>query len=147
MPPSAPSSLTDKNAPSFDSTAMDGREIRDIRLRGKIVIITFFSKDCLACERWTPEIEMISRESADIAAVGVSQDASEEDLRGLLTTWRITYPVVFDKDRKMTGRFVVGELPTTLVVDPAGVVRWVGGPAQTEADLRSAIQVIRERQR
>lgn len=147
MPPSAPSSLTDKSSPSLDATAMDGREIRDARLRGKITIVTFFSKQCLACERFAPEIEMISREGSDVTAVGVSQDESEADTRGLVTTWRITYPVVHDKDRKLSTRFVVGELPTTLLLDQAGVVRWVGGPAQTEADLRQALQVLRERPR
>jgi peroxiredoxin len=147
LPPSAPSALTDKNAPSLDATAMDGREIRDKRLRGKITIVTFFSKQCLACERWTPAIEMISREERDVTAVGISQDEFEADARDLVTTWRITYPVVHDKGRPISTRFTVGELPTTVVIDAVGVVRWVGGPSQTEADLRSAIQIIRDRPR
>jgi peroxiredoxin len=90
---------------------------------------------------------MISREERDVTAVGVSQDEFEADARDLVTTWRITYPVVHDKGRPISTRFTVGELPTTVVIDAVGVVRWVGGPSQTEADLRSAIQIIRDRPR
>ena len=54
LPPSAPSALTDKKAPSLNVTAIDGREVRDHRLRGQIVLVAFFSKQCVACDRWVP---------------------------------------------------------------------------------------------
>ena len=147
LPPSAPSALTDKNAPPLNVTAMDGREVRDMRLRGKITIVTFFSKQCLACERWTPAVELIGREERDVNVVGVAQDEFEADARDLVTNWRLSFPVVHDKGRAVSTRFGAGELPTTVLVDSVGIVRWVGGPAQTDADLRKAIEVLREQPR
>lgn len=147
MPASAPSALFDKQHPSLDGEAIDGRQVRDMRLRGKKLVVTFFAKGCVPCERMVPALELLSRTEPDLVVVGVSEDASELDARAQAESWRLSFAVLLDRSKSWRQAFSVGEVPTTFLADERGVVRWVGGSGQGEADLKQALAALRERAR
>src|SRR5688500_20338480 len=92
MPASAPSALAAKAHPSLDGEAMDGRQVRDMRLRGKLLVVTFFTKDCVPCARMVPGLELLSRTEPDLAVVGVAEDASETDAKAQVESWQLSFP-------------------------------------------------------
>jgi peroxiredoxin len=147
MPSSAPSAIADKAHPSLDGEAMDGRQVRDMRLRGKLLVVTFFTKDCVPCARMVPGLELLSRTEPDLAVVGVAEDASETDAKAQVESWQLSFPVIHDKTRMLQQSFSVGEVPTTFLTDEGGVVRWVGGSGHNDGDLKRALAALRERTR
>ena len=49
---------------------------------------------------------------------------------------------MLDRGNVLAGRYRVTQMPVTFIVDAEGVVRWVGGPDQTEQELEQALRAI-----
>jgi len=138
-PPSTPSSLLGKPAPSFKREAVDGTHV-EVASAGKVVVVKFVAKYCEPCTRTLPAIERLHAKHPEIVIVGVSEDERESEARELVATYKLTFPVVHDNQQVLAARYRVRDLPVTYVLDGRGNVAWVGGPSMTEADLVAAIE-------
>ncbi len=138
-PPSAPSPLHDGAAPDFSRPSLSGEQVDTAALRGQTVVIKFFAKYCEPCKRTLPAAEQLHRDHPEVAFIGISEDESQSDTEALISTYGLTFPVVLDRGNVLAGRFRVSEIPVTFVVDAQGIVRWVGGPGQSEDDLARAV--------
>ncbi len=130
--------------PDFARPALDGGKIDTALLRGKPVVLKFFAEHCEPCKRTLPAAERLHEEHPEVSFVGVSADDYAATARAIGKLYGLSFPIVHDSGRALQGRFRVTELPVTFVVDRAGLVRWVGGPAQSEKDLEQAIDVLRQ---
>lgn len=139
FPPSAPSHLYQKPLPEFSRSALDGGRIDVQALRGRAVVVKFFAEYCEPCKRTLPAAERLHRDHPEVVFIGVSEDDYAETARKVGQSFGITFPIVLDMGKALKGRFRVSEMPVTFIADRQGVVRWVGGPGQTEADIAQAI--------
>lgn len=142
-PPSAPSPLLGKPAPTFRKPALGGEPVNTASLRGKVTVVKFFAKYCAPCMRTLPAMQALHEQRPEIAVVGISEDEHASDAAELVRTYGLTFPVVLDSGNVLSGRFRVSSLPVTFVVDSLGVVRWVGGAAQSDDELARAIAATR----
>jgi peroxiredoxin len=138
-PPSAPSPLYEGAAPDFSRPSLSGAQVDTAALRGQTVVIKFFAKYCEPCKRTLPAAQRLHEEHPEVAFIGVSEDESQSDAEALITSYGLSFPVVLDRGNVLAGRFRVSEIPVTFVIDAQGVVRWVGGPGQSEDDLARAV--------
>ena len=76
----------------------------------------------------------------EVEVVGVSEDDSPEGAQRMILRHGLTFPVVHDRERAIAGRFRVGDLPATFVIDKSGVVRWRGSKPHTAAELRAVVE-------
>jgi cytochrome c biogenesis protein CcmG, thiol:disulfide interchange protein DsbE len=142
MPPSAPHALSGKPLPNVKRTALHG-EVVDTGAAGhRVTVIKFFAKYCEPCRRTLPAAQRLHTELSDVVMIGVDEDESSGDAEGVISTYGITFPVVHDTGNVLSGRFRVTDLPVTFVARD-GVIRWIGGPAQNEADLADAVRALR----
>jgi cytochrome c biogenesis protein CcmG/thiol:disulfide interchange protein DsbE len=144
LPPSAHSELLGRPVPDFARPALDGARVDTVKLRGGTVVLKFFAEYCEPCKRTLPAAERLHHENPEVAFVGVSADDYAATARAVRKLYGLSFPIVHDAGRALQGRFRVTELPVTFVVDRAGMVRWVGGPAQSEEELAQAIEVLRD---
>jgi thiol-disulfide isomerase/thioredoxin len=142
LPPTARSSLLEHPLPDFVRATLDGRRVSTSQLRGHTIVVKFFADYCQPCKRTLPIAEQLHEENPGVAFVGVSEDEDAATARGLVRSMGLSFPVIRDQDNVLAGRFRVRELPFTFVVDRRGIVRWVGGPAQTGRDLARAIAAV-----
>ena len=142
-PPSAPSPLLGKPAPDFRRPALGGEAIDTASLRGKVTVVKFFAKYCAPCTRTLPAVQALHAQHPEIAIVGVSEDEHASDAAELVRTYGLTFPVVLDSGNVLSGRFRASSLPVTFVIDSLGVVRWIGGAAQSDEDLARAVASMR----
>lgn len=140
MPPTSKSPLVGGPAPSFARPTLRGDRFDVASVRGKTVVIKFFARYCEPCKRTLPAVEALHRRRPEIVLLGISEDENEEQARGVVSEFGLTFPVVFDRDNVLSGRFRVSEMPATFVLDGAGVVRWFGAAERTEHDLVAAIE-------
>jgi cytochrome c biogenesis protein CcmG, thiol:disulfide interchange protein DsbE len=138
-PPSAPSPLAQQSVPDFARPTLAGARVDTEQLRGKVVVIKFFAKYCEPCKVTLPAAQKLHQKHPEVAFVGVSEDEYASDAQTLVDGYGLTFPVVHDQGNVLAGRFRVSEMPVTFVVDPQGVVQWIGGPGQDEDDLAAAI--------
>jgi cytochrome c biogenesis protein CcmG/thiol:disulfide interchange protein DsbE len=142
-PPSTPSGLLAKPAPAFKREALDGTTVEVGAAAGRVMVVKFVAKYCEPCVRTLPAIEKLHERRPDIAIVGIAEDENESDARALVATYKLTFPVVHDRQQVLAARYRVRDLPITYVLDGHGNIAWVGGPEKTESDLVAAIEATR----
>jgi thiol-disulfide isomerase/thioredoxin len=112
-------------------------------LAGKVVVVKFFAEYCAPCKETLPATERVHKSHDDVAFIGVSLDESRDAAGRVVSQYGISFPVVYDASRVFQGKFRVSEMPRTFVADKQGIVRWIGGPGQSEDDLTRAVEAAR----
>ena len=68
--------------------------------------------------------------SPDIIVVAINQESQNisrahvDRIRMTLKEWKIDFPVVLDRDLDAWNTFCINALPTSIILDKTGVVRW-----------------------
>jgi peroxiredoxin len=120
----------EKRAPGFALKDMHGASVSLDSLRGKVVLLNFWSKTCKPCLEEMPslaELTQVVRDRSDVAIVAVSIDDGPEDVNPTLQTVLRGPPpfqVLFDPDAKVvTGAYGTHLFPETWLIDKHGVIR------------------------
>ena len=142
-PPTFPSPVHGKPMPDMPGYTLRGDRFDPGPLAGQVVVVKFFAKYCKPCFHTLPATQSLGEKYDDVAVVYVSLDESAADAAQMVTQFGLTFPVLFDRSRRVAGSYRVVELPMTFVIDKEGVVQWVGGPGQTPEHLRSAVLAYR----
>jgi peroxiredoxin len=142
LAPSAPHPLIGLAVPDFQRAALNGENIATRGFVGRVVVVKFFARYCAPCVRTLPEAERVHQSHPGTVFLGIDEDDSEVTARELADKYRLSFPIVFDRDNVLSGRFRVTELPKVFVIDRSGIIRWVGSELSTEADLASAVDAL-----
>ena len=140
-------------APIFSGLTIDNQKIDFAQLKGKkVVILDFWSIYCASCIEEMPGLIEIHNEFKDkgLMMIGVNLDSFGTHrvvkfMQGMEN--KITFPVIIDKTRQIATSFNAMVLPTTLVIDAAGKIRYhhVGYKPGDEKKLRGIIaQAVKE---
>lgn len=102
-------------------------------LRGKVVVLDFWTYGCINCIHILPDLERLETEFADeLVVIGVhsakfTNEAATENIRQVILRYGIDHAVVNDAGFEVWNAWGTSAWPTTVVVDPVGNV--VGGHA------------------
>lgn len=97
-------------------------------LRGRVVVLHFFTGSCVNCERVVGELRGLEAQSGgEVVVIGVRTARFDAErpasaLRSSVERLGITHPVVDDPDGATWDRYGVRAWPTVVVVDPDGYV-------------------------
>jgi cytochrome c biogenesis protein CcmG/thiol:disulfide interchange protein DsbE len=132
-------------APDFTLPGLDGKPVTLSRLRGRVVVLTFFASWCHPCEEDMPILERAQRDIGDrIAVVGVNYQDFPNDSRDFVRRLGVTFPALVEDstDNPVAARYDVHAMPDTLFIDANGIVRdRLFGPT-TRHDLESALNTL-----
>ena len=113
-----------------DTHALDGALVSLRALRGRVVLLHFWTFGCSNCRHMLPRYgAWLDRFAArGLAVVGVHTPEMDYErdlaaLRRFVAAEHIRWPVVVDPDEAIWRRFAVSAWPTIVVLDRAGVVR------------------------
>jgi peroxiredoxin len=114
-------------APDFDLVDRAGRHVRLSSLRGKVVVLHFWTRTCEPCidelQRSIPAFDEIVRGRDDLALVMVTVDPDWESIAPLVPAG-LRAPILFDPQRRVvSGKYGTRLFPETWVIDPRGVIR------------------------
>jgi len=140
-------------APMFSGLTIDNQKIDFAQLKGKkVVILDFWSIYCASCIEEMPRLVEIHNEFAKkgLLVIGVNLDSFGTHrvvkfMQGMET--KINFPVVIDKTRQIATSFNAMVLPTTLLIDASGKIRFyhVGYKPGDEKKLREIVaQAVKE---
>jgi peroxiredoxin len=120
----------DRRAPDFTLKDLHGVSVSLADLRGKVVVLNFWTKTCGPCLEEMPdlaELAVILRDRRDVVVVTVSTDAGPDDVRPTLQTVLKGEPpfmVLFDPEADIVhGKFGTHLFPETWIIDKRGVIR------------------------
>lgn len=138
-----------KLAPAIaSSTWINGEGIRWDDLRGKVIVVDFWTFACYNCKNTLPYKRAWYSNYRDqgLVVLGVhtpelSFERDVANVRQAVKDYRIEYPIAIDGDSANWNRYNVWAWPTWFIVDKEGYIRYshVG-----EGDYATSEQVIRE---
>lgn len=117
--PEFPTGLDWFNVPA--PLTMDG-------LRGKIVVLDFWTYGCINCIHMIPVLEQVEQKFADeVVVIGVhsakfENEGQSENIREIVQRYNLHHPVVNDRDFRIWGAYGVRAWPTFGIIDPRGNV-------------------------
>src|SRR5215212_11014693 len=97
-------------------------------LRGKVVVLDFWTYCCINCMHVIPDLKKLERKYAnELVVIGVhsAKFAGEREtgnIRQAILRYEIEHPVVNDKDMTVWQQYAVRGWPTLMLIDPAGKV-------------------------
>ncbi len=111
-------------APGLTLPALGGEE-RKISLsdyRGRVVVLNFWASWCKPCKDESPLLERWHRRISkqDGTVLGVDMLDVTDDAQAFIDEYKLTYPMLKDKDGRGLETFGVVQYPETFVIDRQG---------------------------
>lgn len=120
----------EKKAPGFTLKDDKGHDVSLEGLRGKVVVMNFWTATCEPCKEEMPEISdlaKILKERDDVVVLTVSTDDTVEEAKATLKALLREDPpfeVLIDPDAKVArGKYGTTLYPETWIIDKNGVIR------------------------
>ena len=144
---SSPSPREGFFAPDFTLDTLQGEQVKLSGLRGKVIVVNFWTTWCPPCRAETPALEMSyeAYKDVDVVILGVNltdQDSLKE-VESFVQEFGLTYPILLDRDGAVGLLYQLSGLPTTFFINREGIIRTVviGGP-MSETSIRSKIEAL-----
>ena len=131
-------------APDFALKALDGYNYRLSEYRGDVVAVVFWASWCGGCRR---ELERLQRlagayGNAGFQVLGVTVDETADPARAVAEAVGAAFPQLLDSTKSVSKAYRLQDLPTTVLIDRSGAVRFVHGESDTR-DEREALGELR----
>ncbi len=96
-------------------------------LRGRVVYVDFWASWCVPCRQSFPWMKALQRaygrQGLSIVAVDLNHDRA--NARRFLRVFRPNFKIIFDPSGNLAQRYRVIGMPTSLLVDRRGIIRFV----------------------
>ena len=142
-----------KKAPEFEKVTgyINTKPINLADLKGKIVLVDFWTYSCINCIRTIPYLVDWNEKYADKGLVIVGVHAPEfefekdiDNVKEAVKKFGIKYPVIQDNDKGTWNAYENQYWPQKYIVDNEGFIRYdhigEGGYAETEKVIQSLLQ-------
>ncbi len=133
-----------KVAPDFTLPTMTGETVTLSQYRGKPVILIFWVVHCEGCIEEIPYIQEFYDKHADkVVVLTVHVGDARAQIQRLLSTRRITYPILIDADELVCINYRRG-VPATFFIDREGVIREIKDDVfSSTKEIETMVQVIK----
>lgn len=127
LSPAALAAGASEPAPDFELPLRGGGSVKLSALRGQVVMINFWASWCAPCRQEFPILDEMYRkyQPMGFTLVGVNVESETGDAERFLASMPVSFPVAFDSENSVSGQYGVSAMPTTLLVDRKGNVRWL----------------------
>jgi thiol-disulfide isomerase/thioredoxin len=128
-------------APDWVGTDLDGRRIALRDFRGHPLFLNFWASWCGPCRAEQPGLDRIARDyqSHGLNVVGVDIRDSQEQARIYRDEFKMPYPSIFDQAAHLGYAYQIDAPPSSIFVDPQGVIVFKITGELSEANYRQII--------
>jgi peroxiredoxin len=136
-------------APDFALEARGGKTINLSQYKGQVVMINFWATWCGPCRQEMPLLESIYKKynKMGFTLLGVNVEPDSKPAEEWLKQTPVSFPVLFDKESKVSTLYKVSGMPSTVIVDRKGNVRVIHRgykPGDENEYLNSIRTLVRE---
>ena len=123
LPVVAPTSI----APDFKLRAMEGPNMRLQEQRGRVVMINFWATWCGPCRQEMPHLNRLYQKygPSGFVLLSVNVDDDTRNAADVAAKLGVKFPVLWDTDKKVSRLYDLATMPSTVIVDRDGKVRYV----------------------
>jgi len=110
-------------APEFVLPSLEGRDVSLEELRGKRVLLVFFSPTCPYCQEMAPELAKVPFDTTEGLPVPVVIAVGEEEAnRALAQEHGIRFPFLLDAEKEVVNAYYPEGTPAAYLIDENGFV-------------------------
>jgi thiol-disulfide isomerase/thioredoxin len=119
------------NAPDFPTNLQwlnTERPISLRELRGKLVLLDFWTYCCINCMHILPELKRLEKKYANqLIVIGVhsakfANEKGTENIRQAILRYEIDHPVLNDSEREVWEQYAVNSWPSLVLINPKGKI-------------------------
>jgi peroxiredoxin len=127
MPALAAAGSIGRAAPDFALPAAIGNNVRLSEYRGQPVIVSFWSSRCGLCARQLAALDRYygTYRSSGLIVLGVSVDDDAQHAQDYAHAHVMAFPLLLDSAKAVSRAFGIERLPSTVLIDRGGVVRFL----------------------
>ena len=133
-------------APEFTLKSLKNGNLSLKELRGQVVMINFWATWCGPCRQEIPVLNTLYEKYRDTGFVllGVNVDSESVNAIQMVSRLKATYPILFDSDKRASVLYHVSAMPTTVLIDRDGKVRYIqkGYVAGVEGKYQAQIREL-----
>jgi thiol-disulfide isomerase/thioredoxin len=133
-------------APDFTLASRAGGQFGLKKMRGQVVMINFWASWCGPCRKEMPLLDSMYRKYKPLGftLVGVNVEPDSAGADGYLKTTPVSYPILLDRENKVSQLYNVSAMPSSVIVDRKGQVRYVhlGYKQGDEREFLDQIQAL-----
>jgi peroxiredoxin len=114
-------------APDFTLRRGEGGNLRLAEQRGRVVMVNFWATWCAPCRQEMPHLEAIHQKyrNAGFVLLGVSVDDDVKKAVDVAAQLGVTFPILLDTDKQVSRSYDLRTMPSTVLIDRDGQVRFV----------------------
>jgi thiol-disulfide isomerase/thioredoxin len=129
-------------APELTVTDIDGKPITLATMRGKTVLLDFWTTWCGPCRIDAPALDRLYKKYGGkrLVIVGISVSEDRAVVGKFLAANPHSYPIVLTTENDMPQAYQIGIFPTYIVIDPDGTLTSVLEGDQGFAELRKVLK-------
>ena len=146
--PASASTLSGK-APGFTLKSRSGQNLRLSDFRGQVVLLNFWASWCGPCRQEMPLLEGLHKRYSKLGftVMGVNVDTDPTKANNYLRDITVTFPIVYDLTNAVSKTFNVNAMPTTVIIDRNGNMRFMHQgyqPGYEREYKKEVVQLIKE---
>ena len=121
----------------FTLKTFDGKQVTLSSLRGKVVLLDFWASWCTPCREELPLLDILHKTYGreDFKVVTVNIDNHPKNAVKFLETYSIKVAPLWDQKKKVVSAYDVQKMPTTILIDKNGWIRYIHSGFETEQFL------------
>ncbi|HZZ85843.1 MAG TPA: TlpA disulfide reductase family protein [Anaeromyxobacteraceae bacterium] len=132
---------------ALDASDLGGHRLDLSEGQGKVRVVDFWASWCEPCKEYFPALDRLYLQQRErgLAVYAVSFDEDSAQVQPFLNAFPVHFGILWDKGGAANAtRYEVARLPTTLLVDRRGVIRFVheGYDDETFAEERRQIEQL-----
>ncbi len=131
-----PPNLAGKPAPAFQVKALDGKAYELASLKGKVLLLDFWTTWCGPCRREAPMLEKLQRQfrDKDLVVLGINVGEDRETIEKFLKEVRVSFPIAQAGNGEVIEEYRVSAFPTYVVIGRDGTIaaHQIGGSGEAK---------------
>jgi len=114
-------------APDFTLPSLSGSNVRLSELKGDVVLLNFWASWCGPCRLEMPLLNKLHNKYKGIGftVIGVNVEESTAAAQDFLNENKVSFPILWDTQNKVSKQYNVQAMPTTVMIDRDGQVRYL----------------------
>jgi peroxiredoxin len=136
-------------APQFTLGAKSGQNVSLAQYKGQVVMLNFWASWCGPCRQEMPLLESIYKKynRLGFTMIGVNVEPDSNAANEWLKQTPVSFPILYDKESRVSKMYDVAGMPSTVIIDRAGKVRMLHRgykPGDENEYLDSIRMLVRE---
>lgn len=115
------------SAPDFTLRTADGSNLRLAEQRGRVVLVNFWATWCAPCRQEMPLLNQLYQkyQASGFTLLGINIDADSRNAVSVANKLGVSFPVLLDGEKSVSKLYDLTSMPSTLLIDRDGKVRYV----------------------